>query len=84
MKPYVPTVYKRKYAEHDDVSFVDLRSAYEVAAGMVAEHGDKYLPWFERLEKEIQDRQKQSEIRERALKVAKHAKIKQSTTPNPK
>jgi len=77
VKSYVPTVYKRKYAEHDDVSFVDLRLAYETAAGMVAEYGDKYLPWFERLEKEMQARQAQDATKNRALEVAKRAKENQ-------
>ncbi len=73
---YTRTQYKRKYAEHDNVSFVDLRSAYEIAASMVAKHGDKYLPIFERLDKEIQTRKQQEHIKAKALEVAKKAKIK--------
>lgn len=70
-KPEIPTIYKRKYGDHDDVSFSDLRAAYETAAGMVADHGDKYLPLFERLDHAMQERQHQESVKARALEVAK-------------
>lgn len=70
-KPQEPIIYKRKYGDHDEVSFSDLRAAYETAAGMVADHGDKYLPLFERLDQAMQERQHQESVKARALEVAR-------------
>jgi len=72
-KPEVPTIYKRKYGDHDDVSFADLSAAYKVAASMVAKHGDEFLPMFERLDKEMQTRKNKDDIKARALEVAKRS-----------
>ena len=69
--PQEPIIYKRKYGDHDEVSFSDLRAAYETAAGMVADHGDKYLPLFERLDQAMQERQHQESVKARALEVAR-------------
>lgn len=68
--PFVPTIYKRKYADSAEVSHKDLLTAYRVAAQMVADHGDKYLPLFERLDNELQALKKKDRILNRALDVA--------------
>lgn len=80
-----PTIYRRKYGDHDEVSFTDLRAAYEIAASMVAEHGDKYLPLFERFDREMQTRQQQEAVKSRALEVARRkAQRHQNTQSNTK
>lgn len=44
--------------------------AYNIAAKVVAEFGDAYLPIFERLHAEMQKLEKDSDIKSLALKVA--------------
>jgi len=66
-----PTRYKRKYADGEKVAFSDLRQAYQIAAQMVAEGGDEYIPLFERMDKEMEMRQDKRRIRAKALEVAK-------------
>jgi hypothetical protein len=69
-----PTRYKRKYADAKAVASEDLRAAYETAAQLVAEQGDKYLPLFERLDAELQNRGEREQTRSRAIEVAKVAR----------
>ena len=40
----------------DQLSLAQIKRAYHQAAKIVARYGDKYLPIFERLEKEYNDR----------------------------
>lgn len=54
----------------DKVSYDTLKKAYIQAAQIVAVHGEKYLPIFERIEKEYQARTKQLDTLKRALKIA--------------
>ena len=75
--PDVPTIYKRKYSETDEVTLSDLRQAYRVAAQLVAKDGDKYLPLFERLDQEIEAREHQENIKAKAFKIAKQTKSQQ-------
>ncbi len=70
--PDMPLLYKRKYTDGDEVSFSDLQEAYRMAANLVAKGGDDYLPIFERLDKEMQERQYKETMKARALEVAKH------------
>mgnify|MGYP001314002769 CR=1 FL=1 len=64
-----PTIYKRKYTNGQAVSLDDLQTAYEVAAQLVVDHGDQYLPLFERLDQEVQLRQERDTLKDRALAV---------------
>ncbi len=75
-KPQEPVTYKRKYADGEEVSFVDLREAYRTAAGLVADLGDDYLPVFQRLEQELQERQQKEAVKARALEVARKERQK--------
>ncbi len=52
------------------VSYKQLKKAYLQAAKIVALHGEKYIPIFERLEKEYNERKKQIETLNRAIKLA--------------
>ena len=52
------------------VSYKQLKKAYLQAANIVAIHGKKYLPIFERLENECRERKKQVDILNRAIKLA--------------
>jgi len=52
------------------VSYKQLKKAYLQAAKIVALHGEKYLPIFERLEIEFRERKKQVDALNRAIKVA--------------
>ena len=71
--PNVPTIYRRKYKKGDKVALSDLRQAYKIAAQLVAKDGDKYLPLFERLDKEMQSREKKEKIKAKALEIAQRA-----------
>ncbi len=57
------------------VSFESLKTAYLQAANIVSIYGEKYLPIFERLEKEYIERNKKRDILQRALKVADENQI---------
>jgi len=52
------------------VSYKQLKKAYLQAAKIVALHGEKYLPIFERLETEFRKRKKQVDTLNRAIKLA--------------
>ncbi|MBL1148491.1 MAG: hypothetical protein HND56_00630 [Pseudomonadota bacterium] len=78
-KPQEPVTYKRKYADGEEVSFVDLREAYRTAASLVADLGDNYLPVFQRLEQELQERQQKEAVKARALEVARKERQKNTT-----
>lgn len=52
------------------VPFSDLKKAYLQAAKIVARHGDTYLPIFERIEMEYQERKKQIDALNRAIMIA--------------
>lgn len=38
---------------HPDCTPARIRRAHRIAAAVVAEFGEQYLPWFERMEREI-------------------------------
>jgi hypothetical protein len=46
-----------------------LEKAYKIAAKIVAEHGDTYLPVFERLHNEIMQHESKRSLKELALKI---------------
>lgn len=82
-KPQEPVTYKRKYADGAEVSFVDLREAYRTAAALVADLGDDYLPVFQRLEQELQERQQKEAVKARALEVARKERQKNTAGLSP-
>ena len=51
-------------------SEIDLKKSYIQAAKIVAVHGDKYLPVFERLEREYKTCKKKRETLRRVLEIA--------------
>ena len=53
-----------------DISEKKIEKAYIQAAKIVAKYGTKYLPIFERLEKELNKQKNQSAVEKRALKIA--------------
>ena len=55
-----------------------LEKALRQAAQIVADHGDKYLPLFERLERELVKAKHHQSARNRALKLA-HRKIEDAS-----
>ena len=59
----------------DRISDNDLKKAYLQAAKVVAEHGEKYLPIFERMQEEYQIQQKKSALIKRAVSLANKADI---------
>ncbi|TVQ81960.1 MAG: hypothetical protein EA357_11250 [Micavibrio sp.] len=69
--PEPPKLYQRKYKDSDDVALSDLQRAYAIAAGLVAEGKDAFIPVFTRLEKEVEQRERMDAIRKRAAEVAK-------------
>ena len=54
----------------DQLSLAQIKRAYHQAAEIVARYGDKYLPIFERLEKEYQNRKDKVKTLNRAIKIA--------------
>ncbi|GAB1261475.1 hypothetical protein [Aurantivibrio plasticivorans] len=54
----------------DQLSLAQIKRAYHQAAKIVARYGDKYLPIFERLEKEYQNRKDKVKTLKRAIKIA--------------
>ncbi|MGI1670406.1 MAG: hypothetical protein K6L74_08795 [Neptuniibacter sp.] len=54
----------------DQLSLAQIKRAYHQAAKIVARYGDKYLPIFERLEKEYQSRKDKVKTLNRAIKIA--------------
>tara|TARA_B100000073_G_C23739521_1_gene573308 strand:- start:3654 stop:3851 length:198 start_codon:yes stop_codon:yes gene_type:complete len=57
------------------VSDEELRKAYEVAAKVVALHGETYLPIFERLEREYEARMQSKKALERAKAIAQSIEL---------
>ena len=51
---------------NDNVTYSDLNKAYHLAAVVVSEHGEEYLPIFERLQKELQDYDQRTQLLEEA------------------
>ncbi len=51
----------------------DLRRAHEIAARLVTEYGDRFLPIFERVEREIDALDERKDAMQRALDVAQRA-----------
>lgn len=62
--------YTRKYADGKPVSSADLESAYNQAAQLVVEHGEEFLPLFERMDEEMQSRETTRTQIEKAREVA--------------
>lgn len=54
----------------DQLSLAQIKRAYHQAAKIVARYGDKYLPIFERLEKEYHDKKARVKTLNRAIKIA--------------
>tara|TARA_R110002072_G_scaffold44269_1_gene123980 strand:+ start:537 stop:725 length:189 start_codon:yes stop_codon:yes gene_type:complete len=55
-----------------EITLKQLKNTYLQAANIVAVHGEKYLPIFERLESEYMERKKKIDTLNRALKAAKN------------
>lgn len=70
-----PTVYRRRYREPGEIAASDLQTAYQLAAGLVAEHGDQYLPLFERLDREMRAIAEKETTMRRALAIANGGKL---------
>lgn len=58
-----------------EITLKQLKKAYLQAANIVAVHGEKCLPIFERLEYEYMERKKKIDTLNRALKAAKNMHI---------
>lgn len=54
----------------DQLSLEQIKRAYHQAAKIVARYGDKYLPIFERLEKEYNERKDKVKTLKRAIQIA--------------
>ena len=56
------------------VPYAKLKKAYIQAANIVSLHGEKYLPIFERLEKEYQERKQRLDALDRAMQISQSDK----------
>ena len=54
-----------------EISFSELKKAYLQSANIVAVYGERYLPIFERLEKEYKNRKQKDDILTRAISISK-------------
>lgn len=52
------------------VSDEDVAKAYKIMAGIVRDHGDKYLPVFQRLHDEMEARKAKQGLKDIALQIA--------------
>jgi len=55
----------------NDITYERLKEAYLSVAMIVAEHGECYLPIFERLDKELQKAEKNQSLLDKAFRIAK-------------
>lgn len=59
-----------------DITYKDLKSAYRLAAMIVAEHGEEYLPIFERLQMELDSYSDKIKLVDKAKEIAsKHKPV---------
>ncbi len=59
----------------NDVSLSDLKKAYMQSANIVAIYGERYLPIFERLEKEYENRKQKDDMLTKAISISKSNRI---------
>ena len=52
----------------------ELECAYKIAARIVSNFGDAYLPTFQRLHEELQTRYRQQDLKSIALNIANNSK----------
>lgn len=64
--------------EAQDITFNDIVDAYKFMAEVVTIYGDKYLPIFERLHREIEEHKEKDEL----LELAKNITYKNLSTDN--
>lgn len=58
------------FKKKTDISYQDIKKAYEVAALVVTKYGEVYLPLFERLQSELEDHQRKQKLVDKAKKIA--------------
>lgn len=59
----------------DSISESELKRAYLQAAKVVTEHGEKYLPLFERMQEEYESHKQKSELIKQAIYLASSLKL---------
>ena len=69
------TASSRKYFEEKDITDDMLIECYTVMAHIVKAHGDHYLPIFERLHSEIENRNAKRKLLDTALQVSKNSTL---------
>lgn len=52
------------------VSDEEVEKAYKIMAGVIRDHGDKYLPVFQRLHEEYEQRKAKRDLKNLALQIA--------------
>lgn len=62
---------KKKYDCDTEIRFEDIMDAYQVMARIVSQHGENFLPLFQRLHDEIEKRKSQFDLMKLADKIAK-------------
>ncbi len=65
-KPYK----KQFFLKENDISLSILQESYELVAHIVAKHGEVYLPIFERLHTEIEQRKDKDDMLAKARTIA--------------
>ncbi len=65
-----PTSPTNTFKKKTDISYQDIKKAYEIAALVVTKYGEDYLPLFERLQSELEDYQRKQKLVDKAKKIA--------------
>ncbi len=66
------TASTRLYIEEKDITDEMLFESYTIMAHIVSAHGDNYLPIFERLHTEVENRKAKKELIDTAIKLSKN------------
>ena len=63
----------RPHFEEEDITDEILKECYVTMARIVNQHGERYLPIFERIHAEIENRNAKRKLLEAALKISKNS-----------
>jgi len=76
IRRYSPNVYHESCDQIDlpkkieAISYADIQEIYKLMANIVTEHGEDYLPIFERLHNELEDHMAKRKLLSKAFKIS--------------
>lgn len=63
-------VFRRKINEEEEITIERLENCLVILAKVITFHGEKYLPLFERFQREIEERKRKDDIMTLVNKIA--------------